>query len=86
MPATESRHTPEEVGRLAAEIFDRHVQPRLRPEDNGKFLALDISTGDYELDDDDYAAVTRLRERRPSGEVWLMRVGEPAACRMRRGR
>jgi hypothetical protein len=44
----------------------------------------DLATGDHELDEDDYAAVMRLRNRRPSADVWLARVGEPAAYRMRR--
>jgi hypothetical protein len=86
MPATEPHRGPEEIARLGAGVFDRHVRPALRPEDDGKFVALDIVTGDYELDEDDYAAVTRLRSRRPSAEVWLGRVGQPAAYRMRQGR
>jgi hypothetical protein len=86
MPATEPRRSPEEIARLGAEVFDRHVRPTLRPEDDGKFVAIDIGAGDYELDEDDYAAVTRLRKRRPSAEVWLGRVGQPAAYRMRQGR
>ena len=83
MPATESRRTPEELARLAAEVFDRQVRPALRAEEDGKFVALELDTGDYELDEDDYAAVTRLRARHPAAEVWLGRVGEPAAYRMR---
>lgn len=86
MPATEPNRSPEEIARLGAEAFDRHVRPALQPEDDGKFVALDIGTGDYELDVDDYAAVTRLRHRRPSAEVWLGRVGQPAAYRVRRRR
>jgi hypothetical protein len=86
MPATEPHRTPEELARLGWEAFDRHVRPVLRPEDDGKFVAIDIGTGEHEIDEDDYAAVTRLRARRPSAEVWLGRVGEPAAYRMRRGR
>jgi hypothetical protein len=86
MPAVEPRRSPEEVARLGAEVFDRRVRPALRPEDDGKFVAVDIGTGDYELDEDDYSAVTRLRTGRPSAEVWLGRVGQPAAYRMRRGR
>jgi hypothetical protein len=83
MPTTDPRRSLEEIARLGAEAFDRHVRPALRPEDDGKFVAVDIDTGDYEIDPDDYAAVTRLRNRRPSAEVWLGRVGEPAAYRMR---
>jgi hypothetical protein len=85
MPATEPHRRPEELARLAAEAFDRYVRPALRVEDDGKFVAIDIGTGDYELDEDDYAAVMRLRSRRPSAEVWLERVGQPAAYRMRQG-
>jgi hypothetical protein len=85
MPAPEPRRSPEEVARLGAEVFDRRVRPALRPEDDGKFVAIDIETGDYELDEDDYAAVTRLRARRPSAEVWLERAGQPTAYQMRVG-
>ena len=86
MPSTEPRRSPEEIARLGAEVFDRHVRPALRPEDDGKFVALDIETGEYEIDADDYAAVTRLRARRPSAEVWLERVGQPTAYQLRLGR
>jgi hypothetical protein len=86
MPDTEPRRSLEEIARLGAEAFDRHVRPALRPEDNDKFVAIDIDTGDYELDEDDYAAVTRLRKRRPTAEVWLERVGQPAAYQIRCGR
>lgn len=65
-------------------MFDRRVRPALRPEDDGKFIAVDVATGDFELDHDDYSAVTRLRSRCPSAEIWLGRVGQPAAYRMRR--
>jgi hypothetical protein len=84
MTALDSRRTPEELARLGAEILDRRVRPMLRPEDDGKFVAIDIGTGDFELDGDDFTAVARLRSRRPEAEIWLGRVGEPAAYRMGR--
>lgn len=82
MSRTEPHRSPEEVDRLGPEVFDRRIRPCLRREDYGKFVAVDIESGDYELDDDDYTAVKRLRDRRPSADVWLGRVGEPAAYRM----
>jgi hypothetical protein len=86
MPATKQHRTPEEVARLGMEIFERDVRPRLQPKDDDKFIAIDIGTGDHEINEDDYAAVTRLRARRPSAEVWLGRIGQPAAYRMRSAR
>jgi hypothetical protein len=82
MPPTEPRHGPEELARLGAEIFDRRVRPALRPEDDGRFVAIDVRSGDHELDEDDYAAVARLKARRPDADVWLERVGQPAAYKL----
>ena len=86
MPATEQRRSPDEIARLGAEAVDRYVEPVRRPEDEDKFVAIDIDTGDYELDEDDYTAVMRLRGRRPSAEIWLGRIGQPEAYRMRQSR
>lgn len=85
MPSTEPHRKPDEVARLGTEVYDRQVRPKLRPEDNDKFVAVDITTGEYELDNDDYTAVMRLRTRRPSAEIWLGRVGQRAAYHMRLG-
>ena len=84
MPTTQPRRTPEELAQLGSEIFERVVRPALKPEDDGKFVGIDVATSDYEIDEDDYTAVMRLRARHPSGEFWLERVGQPAACRIRR--
>jgi hypothetical protein len=86
MPATGSRRTPEELARLGAEVFDRRVRPTLRPEDDDKFVAIDVESGDFEIDEDDYSAVSRLRARRPEADAWLGRIGRPAAYRIGRGR
>jgi hypothetical protein len=80
MPTT--KHTLEELAVLGQDIFDRRVHPTLRPEDHGKFVAIDVETGDYEIDDDDYAAIARLRSRKPEAEMWLVRAGYPAAYRI----
>lgn len=72
----------EEIGRLGREAFDRLVRPHLRPEDDGKFIAIDVDTGEYEADADDYTANMRLLGRRPGARVWLARAGHPAAYRL----
>ncbi len=64
------------------ELFEHQIKPALRPADDGKFVAIDVRSGEYELDFDDYAAVNRLRTRLPSAEVWLERAGFPTAYRI----
>lgn len=81
MPATRRRELAE-LARLGTELFERRIQPTLRPEDDGKFVALDIESGEFEIDADDYTAVMRLRGRVPTAEIWLACAGYPTAYRM----
>ena len=79
---TTTERTLDELAGLGGDIFDRQVRPALRPEDDGKFVAIDVGSGDYKIDEDDYAAVARLRSRKPVADVWLMRAGYPTTYRM----
>jgi hypothetical protein len=83
--AAEPRPSLDELARLGAEIFDRRVRPAIQATDDGKFVAIDTKTGDYEIDADDYKAIMRLRARNPAAEIWLERIGQPTAYQMRRG-
>jgi hypothetical protein len=74
----------DEIGRLGDEIIGRNISPNLSPQDDGKFIAVDVLTRNYELDESDIAAVTRLLDRIPAANVWLARIGEPAAYKIRR--
>ncbi len=82
MPATEPRMNSKDVARLGTELYARVVKPHLRPEDDGKFVALDVLTGEYEMDADDNTAIDRLLARVPGAEGWLECVGQPAAYRL----
>jgi hypothetical protein len=75
VPATTDDARLAEDERRAEEIYDRHVRPTLRPEDEGKYVAVAVESGDFEIDADDYAATGRLLARRPGTRLWLMRVG-----------
>ena len=72
-----------EDARQGQEVFDRHVRPILRPEDDGKYVAVDIETGDYEIDRSDIAATDRLMARRPGARLWSFRVGHATTYRIR---
>ena len=78
------RRSPEETGRLGKEIYDRQIRPKLLPEDDGKFVVLDIGTGDYEVDSSDHAAAMKMQARRPGGELWVERVGQSTAYKLLR--
>jgi hypothetical protein len=82
MPATQTRRSLDELSRLGDVVFQRTVKSKLRPEDDGKFVAVDVESGEYEIDEDDYTAVMRLRLRKPSADIWLIRAGYPTTCRV----
>lgn len=82
MPTTQPHRSLDELAALGEVIFDQQVRPALRPEDDGKFIAIDVETGDYEMDEDDYTAVAHLRARKPTADVWLMRAGYPTTYKM----
>jgi hypothetical protein len=82
MPTTGTPRSPQELARLGTEVFDRRVRPALRPDDDGKFVAIDVDSGEYEIDPDDYTAVTRLRARVPAADVWLARADSMTTCRI----
>ena len=75
MSSTERRYNKEEFARRGDAIFESDVRPHLGPEDDGKFVAIDIESGAYEIDAEELPACDRLRARVPQSQVWLARVG-----------
>lgn len=69
------RYSKEEFARRGDEIYDRDILPKLKPEDDGKIVAIDIETGNYEIDRDVLTASDRLAARHSDAQIWLRRVG-----------
>ena len=82
MPAPEPRYSKEEFARRGDEIYDREIEPHVGPDDEGKFVVIDIETGAYEIDHDEVAASDRLLSRTLDAQVWTMRVGSRYARRV----
>ena len=82
--ARKTRMSKQEFARRGDEIYDRDVQPRISPDDEGKFVVIDIETGDSEVDPDEIAASDRLLDRRPAAQLWLRQIGSPYARRFGR--
>jgi len=75
------RYSKEEFARRGDEIYARAIRPMLKDEDDGKFVVIDIETGDYEIDTDELAANDRLLARNPNAQVWVTQVGSRYARR-----
>ena len=59
-------HTSDEVARRGEELYERSVRSRVEPDNDSRFLALDVDSGDYEIADVALSAAARLRENAPA--------------------
>lgn len=82
MTASTPRYTPEETARRGQEIYERAVRPHLEAAHLGEFAAVDIETGHYELDQDDFTATETLLAQRPDAQIWLVRIGHASTYRI----
>ena len=76
------RYSSNEIAERGQALYVREIQGSLAASDRGKFLVLDIETGEYELDTDGLAAVQRARTKHPDGAFYVIRVGQSAAYRL----
>jgi hypothetical protein len=81
MAHLQPRYSMEEFARRGDEIYDRDVAPHVTADQEGKFVLIDIESGDYEIDADEVAASDRLLARHPDAQVWMTRVGSRYARR-----
>ncbi len=75
MPVSQPRYSKEEFARRGDEIYDRDIRLRVEADNEGKFVVIDIETGDFEVDADELGASDRLLSRRPDAQVWMRRIG-----------
>ena len=73
--------SPEEVAQRKlraeqAQVMYQKIRAQLPPSDKGKFLVLDLATGDYEIDKESIRAEVHLRDRQPNAKyVFEFRIG-----------
>lgn len=81
MTIAQPRYSKEEFARRGDTIYERNIQPHIDAGDTGKFVAIDLNTGAYEIDADELVASDRLYARHPDAQIWLTRVGSGYARR-----
>jgi hypothetical protein len=69
------RYTTEEIAARGKAIYEGQIRAKVEPQHIGKFLILDIETGDYEVDEDEFAASRRAHAKHPDGAFFGLRVG-----------
>jgi hypothetical protein len=75
MPATS--YAAEEIVRRGTELYERDIRAQVEAENRGKYLSLDILTGDYAIGHDAIAASRKLRAQHPEAIAFGLRIGYP---------
>jgi hypothetical protein len=69
------KYSNEEAARLGNGIYDRVIRPKMTEEDHGKYVAIDMDSGEWEMDVEEMAAGDHLLNRLPDAQIWMTRVG-----------
>lgn len=80
----DEKHAAEEIESRGTAIYENNIRRLVEPDEMGKFVVIDVYSGDYEIDERDGATTGRLMKRRPGAMTWAVRVGYSAAYRWTR--
>ncbi len=83
MPHT--RYTSDEIVRRGQALYEQQIRPKVEPQSRGKFLVLDVDTGEYEVDSDKLAAFERAAGKHPDPALYILRIGYPSAVKLGSG-
>jgi hypothetical protein len=82
MKASSAEHSNEEIARIGEELFSAGIHSEVAGMPPEHFVAIDVESGDYEVNVDDGFAVDAVRKRHPGTQVWLRRVGSRHAHKL----
>jgi hypothetical protein len=81
MAARQPRYSMEEHARRGTALYEHQVRPRVEAGNQGRIVAIDVDTGDFEIADHSLGACERLLARCPDAQIWCVRIGYPAVHR-----
>jgi hypothetical protein len=64
-----------DIARRGAHLYEERLRRVLEPQHNGKYVVIDVETGEYEIDADHLAASDRAAAKRPGAPLYATRVG-----------
>ena len=64
-----------EIVRRGEALYYRDIRSHVEPAHFGKFLVIDIETGEYEIDANEVEAIERMDAHRPTGQLYIKRIG-----------
>ncbi len=70
------QYTKEEVAARAKTLYEQQIRARVEPENIGKYLVIDIETGEYLIDEDEIALMKRATSKYSPYNLYGLRIGQ----------
>lgn len=78
---TQAKLPPDEVA-AQGEAWYEKIKDQVEPTEFGRYLAVNVQTGEYEVGDDFIVPTERLLARNPDAELYALRIGYRAIGRI----
>jgi hypothetical protein len=75
MPVRQRRYPKEELAERGQKLYESGIRQQVEAGNQGKIVAIDIETGEFEVDENIVPATNRLFERYPDAQPWIIRIG-----------
>lgn len=69
------RYPKEELAQRGQVLYDSKIREQVEAGNEGKIVAIDIETGEFEVGDTVIAATRQLFKRYPDAQPWGIRIG-----------
>lgn len=69
------RFESKEIAEKGEALYQAKIRPLVVRENKGRYLAIDIETGDFALADEHLDAADKLLENRPDAPIYMKLVG-----------
>ena len=76
------RYSSDEIVQRGQALYDQQIRTQVEAHHKGKFLVLNIETGEYEIDVNELAALKRAKAKNPDAALYILRVGSSTAYRL----
>ena len=75
MPTENTINSPKEVAKKGEEIYNTKLKSALEPKEKGKFVAIDVISGEYFLGDSILEALEKAQAKYPDRIFHTIKVG-----------
>ena len=81
MVKRQPRYSSEEFACRGTELYETKIRPLVEAGNLGRFLCIDIKSGDYAVSDQRYDAAKVLIDKNPDAQIWCLQIEHIAAAK-----